>query len=182
MKKVGIFLAQGFEETEALATIDLLRRAKVEVDMVSVTGEKYVVSTHGIAIGTDKLLSEVDFDSYDMLIMPGGMPGTRNLEACEELMAQVERFYAEGKYLAAICAAPIIYGHRGMLKDRDACCYPGYEGELTDAKVSEEPVCVDGNMITSRGVGTVIPFGLKLVEILAGKDESDRISKGIVWK
>lgn len=181
MAKVAIFLAIGFEEVEALAVIDILKRAKVEVDMVSITGEKYVACCHGIEMSTDKLLGDVDFEEYDMLILPGGMPGTKNLEACEELMAEVDAFYAKDKYLAAICAAPSIFGHRNLLQGKVACCYPGFEEQLAGAKVSMEPVCVDGKMITSRGVGTVIPFGLKLVEILCGEEVSKKVAGMIVW-
>lgn len=181
MAKTAIFLATGFEEVEALAVIDVLKRAKIQIDMVSVTGEKVVSSCHKIEIGTDKLLSEADFEEYDMLILPGGMPGTKNLEACEELMEKVDAFYADGKYLAAICAAPSILGHRQMLQGKTACCYPGFEDALEGADVSFEPVCVADKIITARGLGCSIQFGLIIVEILCGEEVSRNVAEMIIW-
>ena len=115
MAKVAIFLATGFEEIEALTVVDLLRRVHIEVDMVSITGEKKAVGSHGIVVETDKIINQLNFTEYDMLVLPGGMPGTLNLEACEVLMNQVDAFYEQKKYLAAICAAPSILGHKRIL-------------------------------------------------------------------
>ena len=165
MAKVAIFLATGFEEIEALTVVDLLRRVHVEIDMVSITGEKRAIGSHGIVVETDKIINQLNFSEYDMLVLPGGMPGTLNLEACEVLMTQVDAFYQQDKWLAAICAAPSIFGHKGILNGRTACCYPGFEKDLKGANVSMEPVCVDGTIITSRGMGCAIDFGLKLVEL-----------------
>ncbi len=181
MAKVAIFLAAGFEEIEALTVVDLLRRVHIETDMVSVGNEGKVVGAHAIEVKTDKLISDMDFSEYDMLVLPGGMPGTLNLEACEPLMKQVDAFYAQGKYVAAICAAPSIFGHRKMLQGRTACCYPGYEKDLEGANVSYEPVCVDGKVITSRGMGCAILFGLKLVEILLGAEVSADLAQKIIY-
>ena len=124
MAKAGIFFAEGYEEIEALTVVDLCRRAGVEICMISVTGNDSVTGSHGICVKMDALLKEVDFSGLDMLILPGGMPGTKNLEGCAPLMEQLDRFYADGKWVAAICAAPSIFGHRGYLEGREAVCYP----------------------------------------------------------
>jgi len=181
MAKIAIFLATGFEEIEALTVVDLLRRVHVDIDMVSITGEKKAIGSHGIVVETDKIINQLNFSEYDMLVLPGGMPGTLNLESCEVLMAQVEAFYSQGKNIAAICAAPSILGHKGMLAGKKACCYPGFEKDLTGANVSEEPVCVDGTIITARGMGCAIAFGLKIVEILLGEEASRKLAEGIIY-
>lgn len=180
MARVAIFLATGFEEIEALTVVDLLRRVRVDVDMVSITGEKKAIGSHNIIVETDKIINQLNFSEYDMLILPGGMPGTLNLEANEILMNQVDAFYKEDKLLAAICAAPSIFGHKGILKGRTACCYPGYEKDLEGATVSMEPVCMDGNIITSRGMGCAVLFGLKIVEVLLGKDVCNDLAEKII--
>ena len=120
MKKIGVFFAEGYEEIEALTVVDICRRCGLGVDMVSVTEELMVTGSHGIGVRMDKGFSSADFQEYDMAVLPGGMPGTKNLEAHEGLMAQVDAYYAGGKYVAAICAAPSIFGHRGILKGRRA--------------------------------------------------------------
>lgn len=180
MAKVAIFLATGFEEIEALAVVDLLRRVQVDIDMVSITGEKRAIGSHNIIVETDKIINQLNFSEYDMLILPGGMPGTLNLEANEILMTQVDAFYAQDKLLAAICAAPSIFGHKGMLKGRKACCYPGFEKDLDGAEVSAEPVCMDGKIITSRGMGCAVSFGLKIVEVLLGEAVSKDLAEKII--
>lgn len=182
MAKVAIFLATGFEEIEALAVVDLLRRAQVQIDMVSITGEKKVIGSHRITVETETVLNRVNFDAYDMLILPGGMPGTLNLEACEEFMTQVEAFYEQKKWLAAICAAPSILGHKNMLQGRVACCYPGFEKDLLGANVSYEAVCVDGKIVTARGMGCAVDFGLKIVEILLGEEASRDLAQKIILR
>ena len=180
MAKTAIFLATGFEEIEALTVVDLLRRVHVEIDMVSITGEKRAIGSHGIVVETDKIINQLNFSEYDMLILPGGMPGTLNLEACEVLMTQVDAFYRQEKLLAAICAAPSILGHKGMLNGKTACCYPGFEKDLTGAVVSYEPVCADGNIITSRGMGCAVEFDLKIVETILGEEISRELADAII--
>ncbi|MBQ2802430.1 MAG: DJ-1/PfpI family protein [Lachnospiraceae bacterium] len=182
MNKIGIFFAKGYEEIEALSVVDVCRRCKLTIDMVSVTEDKQVEGAHGILVDMDKTFSEVDFTQYDMLVLPGGGEGTRNLEAHEALMAQVDAFYAAGKYVAAICAAPSILGHRGILKGKKACCYPGFESHLEGAEVTSNPVEVAGNVITSRGMGTSIPFGLAIAAVFCGQDKADELAKAIVYK
>lgn len=170
MSKVCVFFATGFEEIEALTVVDILRRADISVDMVSITGERTVTGSHSITVEMDKLFEEVDFGCTDMIVLPGGMPGTKNLEAFEPLMKQVDAFYADGKYIAAICAAPSIFGHRGILKGKEACSNPSFESHLEGADVKNTPAVVSGNVITSRGMGTAIYFGLAILGQLKGED------------
>ena len=182
MAKVGIFFGTGFEEVEALAVVDVLRRGGVEVNMISITGEETVTSSHGVGVKMDQMLADTKFDELDMIVLPGGMPGTRNLEACEALMEQVDRFYADGKWIGAICAAPTILGHRGILKGRNACCYPNMEDELSGAKVSFHSVEVSDKVITSRGMGTAIEFGLTILGQLEGEQKANQLAEKIVYK
>lgn len=154
MKQIAVFLAEGFEEIEGLTVTDLLRRAGVTVTNVSVTGEKTVHGSHGIGVEADALFEEMEFEGMDMLVLPGGMPGTKHLKEHRDLCALLKEFYAKERYLAAICAAPTVFGELGFLEGRKACCYPGMESGLSHAETNEEPVNVDGHMITSRGPGT----------------------------
>ena len=181
MSRIGIFFAEGYEEIEALTVVDLVRRAGIDIDMISVYGEKSVKGSHGIVVEMDKTLEETDFDGLDMLVLPGGLQGTQGLEACEELMKKLDAFYAAGKYIAAICAAPSIFGHRGYLKGRRATSYPGFESHLEGAVVTHGAAEVDGHVITGRGMGCSIPFGLAIVEQFAGKDEAEKLADKIVW-
>lgn len=182
MSRLAVFFAQGYEEIEALTVVDICRRGGVEVDMVSVTGECEVTGSHGISVKMDKKFEEADFGEYDMIVLPGGMPGTKNLEAHSGLMAQVDEFYAKGKYIGAICAAPSIFGHKGILRGKRACCYPTFESHLEGAEVTSGPVEVSGNVITSRGMGTAIDFGLAILGIFCGAEKADELAKGIVYR
>ena len=179
--KVCIFLAEGFEEIEALTVVDILRRARIDTSLVSVTGEKQVISSHKITVLADLLFEEVNFTQVDMIVLPGGMPGTLNLEAHEGLMEQVDKFYQEEKWLAAICAAPSIFGHKGMLVGKEACSYPDFENDLEGAIVVKNDVCVAGKIITSRGMGTAIPFALKICGQLLGEEMAKDISSAIIY-
>ena len=181
MKKIAIFFAEGYEEIEALTVVDLCRRAGIWVDMVSVTDSLQVTGAHGIPVVMDKMLAEVEFDTLDMLVLPGGMPGTRNLEQVPLLMEQVKAFAAAGKYIAAICAAPSVFGHLGLLAGKNACCYPGFEEELTGANVMFHPCEADGNIITSRGMGCAIDFSLKIIEKLKNDDTASQIGRQIIY-
>ena len=181
MSRVNVFFATGYEEVEALTVVDLLRRAGIETDMVSVTGEKQVTSSHGVTVMMDKLFEELDGEA-DMLVLPGGIPGTPNLKGHAGLCELLKRYNEDGKYIAAICAAPTVFGDLGLLEGKNAVCYPGMEAELTGAKTSEEAVVVDGNIITSRGLGTAIDFGLKLVEILTDEVTSGKLASKIVYQ
>lgn len=181
MKKAGIFFAPGFEEVEALTTVDLLRRAGVEVTLVSVNGEVLVEGSHGIAVRMDRTFSEMNFSEMDLLVLPGGQPGTNNLKASKEVRELLIDFNSREKKIAAICAAPAVFGQMGILNGKKATCYPGCEDELIGAEVSGEQVVVDGNITTSRGVGTAIAFALSLIEQLEGKEKAEEISRGIVY-
>lgn len=182
MSKIAIFFATGFEEIEALTVVDILRRAGETVQMVSITGEKRVTSSHDVTVEMDLLFSEVDFTTLDVLVLPGGMPGTKNLEAFAPLMEQVDTFVKAGKLVTAICAAPSILGHRGHLKGKKACSFPTFEDHLEGADVKREPAVIDGNIITGRGMGAAIPFGLAILEKLQGKDAAAAMAEKIVFK
>ncbi len=178
---IAVFLADGFEEIEALTVADLTRRAELETWLVSVTESMQVTGSHGIVVNADKTLSQTDFTQVDMIVLPGGMPGTLNLEKCEKLMEKVREFDKEKKFLAAICAAPTIFGHLGLLKGREACCYPDMEDGLAGAEVSYDKVTVSGHIITSRGMGTAIDFGLRIVETFLGTVAAQNLAEKIVF-
>lgn len=180
MKKVYLFLAEGFEEIEAIATIDMLRRANIDVKSVSVQSELQVKGAHGIAIEADLLFDATDFSDGTMLILPGGMPGTRNLQHFAPLATLIKEYAAANKYLAAICAAPLVYGQLGILKGKEATCYPGFEAELTEAIHSNKPVVVSDRVITSAGPGTVFQFALKIIDILSDKNTASNVAKGML--
>lgn len=182
MKKIAAFLATGFEEVEALAVIDVLRRAGVLVDMVSITADKEVTGAHEIAIVADKNIADISFEEYDGLFLPGGMPGTNNLDNCDILTEKIVEFNAAGKLLAAICAAPKVFGRLGILKGKEAICYPGFEEFLEGAKVCENAKVVKAdNIFTSRGMGTALDLGLDLVAEMIGKEEAQELKKAIQY-
>lgn len=178
---VYVFFADGFEEVEALTTVDLIRRSGTDLQTVSVMGEKRVTGSHGITIETDLLFEEIEMPA-DMLVLPGGMPGTRNLGAHVGLCDLMRRQYEEKGWLAAICAAPSVFAGLGFLKGRKATSYPGAVTDQDCGTYLEEEVVVDGPIVTSRGVGTAIPFALKLVEILKGKETADQIAGSIIYR
>lgn len=182
MSKVCVFFGTGFEEIEALTVVDILRRQGIDTKMVSVMGDKTVMGSHKIPVITDELLEDVDFGEVDMLVLPGGLGGTQNLEACEPLMEQVDAFVAAGKAVSAICAAPTILGHRGHLNGKKAICYPGMEDQLKGAIVTSKPAVRDGNIITGRGMGCSAAFGLALLEYLTDSDTSAAMAAKIVYE
>lgn len=180
---VYVFLANGFEMVEALTPVDVMRRAGIEVATVSITDEKIVESSHKVGIAADITIDEVNWDAADALVLPGGMPGTKNLAACEKLMSNVCDFAAKGRLIAAICAAPALtFGESGLLNGKKATCYPGMEEHLIGAEFTTDEVAVDGNIITSRGMGTAIAFGLAIVEKLSDSSKAEEIGKAIVYK
>lgn len=181
MKRVCVFLADGFEEIEGLTVVDLLRRANVEVTMVSVTGEYTIHGAHGIEVQVDDLFENINFEAQDMLVLPGGMPGTLNLQKHKGLEALLRKFYQKEKYIAAICAAPSVFGKYGFLKGRKATAYPGFEEQLEGAEVVTDEVAVSDFVITSRGMGTAIPFALSLIAKLVGEDKAEEIGKSIIY-
>lgn len=176
---VSVFLADGFEEIEALTCVDILRRAGVKVQTVGVTG-KTVTGAHGI-----KVISDIEINGYsesEMVILPGGGPGTENLYKSVELKNILNDAVKNERYIAAVCAAPTVLGRHGLLNGKKATCYPGCEGDLHGAVLSEESVCVDGKLITSRGPGTTADFALKLVEVLCGTAVADKLRSGMLWQ
>lgn len=181
MAEAAIFMTTGTEEVEALMVVDLVRRAGIEIDMVSIDDSKVMTGSHGITVQLDKSFSEVDWDGVDMIILPGGMPGTNNLMACTPLADKIKEFAENDKNLAAICAAPSILGKNGVLKGRKATCYPGYEDALVGAEYKKESVVTDGNVITSRGLGTVTEFAAAIIEKLRDKETAETILRKIVY-
>lgn len=181
MSRVSIFLADGFEEIEGLTVVDLLRRAGVETETVSIMETKQVKGSHGIQVTADSLFEEHDFEDAEMLVLPGGMPGTLNLGNHAGLRELLKKHYAEGKKLAAICAAPSVLGELGFLKGRVAVCYPGFEEKLEGAVVCASRVAVDGPVTTAKGMGVAIDFSLKLIEQLADKETAERIRESIIY-
>ncbi|MBQ8803504.1 MAG: DJ-1/PfpI family protein [Tyzzerella sp.] len=181
-KKVSVFLADGFEEIEGLTVVDLLRRAGVEVTTVSIMGVHTIHGAHKIDVQADKLFDEVDYEEMDMVVLPGGMPGTLNLGAHEGVKQVLEQFYAQKKCIGAICAAPSVLGKYGMLEGRKATSYPGFEEELKGAEYTTDAVAVSDFVITSRGLGTAIEFSLALIEKLIDKKKADEISHSIIYK
>ena len=181
MKKACIFLADGFEEIEGLTVVDILRRAGVEVKMVSIMEGTEIHGAHGIKVSADEQFDTADFTTADLLVLPGGMPGTLHLGEHAGLQKLLLSFHEEKKNIAAICAAPSVLGKLGILKGRKACCYPSFEEKLEGAEPVFEPVVQDGHVVTSRGMGTAIPFALKLTEILCGKKTAEEVKKSIIF-
>ncbi len=182
MKKVGIFLADGCEEIEALTVVDTLRRAKMEILMISITGQKEITGSHQIKFQAEELIENVDFSELDGLVLPGGMPGTNHLSENEKVLSLVKEFAGEGKMLAAICAAPSVLGRAGVLEGKNATCHPGFEEKLLGAIPSTATTVVrDGNIITSRGMGTAIDFALAIVRYFGTEDLVFDVKKHLVY-
>ena len=181
MSKIAVFLANGFEEIEALTVVDICRRAGITVDMVSIQEDAEATGSHGICVKADMVFADAAFEEYDMLVLPGGLKGMQNLEACEVLMEQIDAFYKSEKYIAAICASPSIFGRRGILEGREATVYPGFEEELKGAIVVDEQAVDSEHVITGRSMGGAIDFALLLVEKLLGEDKAEEIVEQIVY-
>lgn len=181
MSKLGIFMANGCEEIEGLTVVDILRRAGIEIVMISITDVAEVTSSHMVTFRTDTVKSAVTFEKLDGIVLPGGMPGTLNLKADETVQRVIRQFAAEGKLVAAICAAPSVLGEAGLLQGKCATCHPGFEEKLSGAQFLAEPVVRDGNIITSRGMGTAILFGLAILEYFEGPEAVERVKAGLVY-
>lgn len=178
---VYILLAEGFEEVEALTPVDLLRRAGIETKLVGVTGET-VCGARGISVVTDLGMDEIDLSSADMLVLPGGMPGTTNLYADNRVTDAVRTMADADKYVAAICAAPsIILGGMGLLEGRKATCYPGMEDGMKGSEAVKTTCVTDGKFITSCGVGGALDFACALITALAGREKADEIASSVVY-
>ncbi len=180
MGTVYVFFADGFEEIEALTTVDVLKRAGLEVEMVSVMPNVTVTGAHGIPVVCDKVMADADFTDAEMVVLPGGMPGASTLGKCEELSRLLLRFAEQQKPIAAICAAPMVPGRLGILKGRKATCYPGFEQCLEGAECTSVPVMLDGNILTGKGPGAAMAFALAAVELLCGKEKVSELKDAMM--
>ena len=166
-----MFFAEGFEEVEAIATLDVIRRGGIEIRSVGVNG-KEITGSHGINVICDTEISDISFDNLDGIILPGGMPGTTNLMENPEVNDFIDYCSENNLYICAICAAPMILGKKGLLEGKEAICFPGFEDELRGALISESFVCRSGNIITAKGMGSAINFGLEIVKAVKGEEFS----------
>ena len=185
--KAVMFFAEGFEEVEALSVVDVLRRGGVEVQMTAITEKsssddkcQVITGAHGIGICMDNEIRDINFEETDAFLLPGGMPGTKNLKNSKAVCDILVRACENEKLVGAICAAPSVLGACGLLKGKKATCYPGFEQELTGADVSMEAVVADGTIVTSRGVGTALDFGLKILSLLTNEENSKNIKESIL--
>lgn len=179
---LAMFLADGFEEIEALAVVDILRRAGISIDTISISdGDNKVRGSHNISVYADLCLSEFDFDKYEGYILPGGLPGTTNLANCKVVTDALVKANSQNKYVAAICAAPSVLGNLNILNGKKATCYPGYEKELLGAKCEGEKVVTDGNAITSKGAGTAHDFAFEIVKIFKGQQKAEEIKNAMQY-
>lgn len=184
--RVAAFFAEGLEECEALVPVDVLFRANIACDKVSISDNLAVTSSHGVTVVCDRTIFDDDFsfDDYDMLFLPGGMPGTKNLRACEPLCDAVRAFATSGRMIAAICAAPSILAELGLLEGRAATSNPNFQHVLAEhgAKVQQGAVVTDGNLMTSKGLGTAVELGLELVRHFLGDDAVEDVKRKIVYQ
>lgn len=180
MKKAIVFLANGFEEMEALETVDILRRGGIEVTTVSITTDPVVIGAHNVPVTADTTLNNALLNDADALILPGGMPGASNLNDSEAVKEALLGQYREGRIVAAICAAPMVLGGLGLLKGRKATCYPGFEPKLIGANVTGEAVEVSDNVITGKGPGLVMNFGLALVAAIKNDAVAEEVAAGLL--
>lgn len=173
---VYVHFATGFEEIEAITIVDVLRRAEIDVKMISVNGELEVVGSHNIRVKTDALFDNTDYSLASMIVLPGGLPGAHNLFKHKGLCAKIIEFKASQKWLAAVCAAPYVLGELGVLENELAVCYPGFEKQLKGAYIAYEPAIISGKIITGRGAGPSLKFALKIVEALKDKETADLLA------
>lgn len=179
---VYVHLADGFEEVEAFTVVDVLRRAEIDVKTVSITGTKKVTGTHGILTEADILYEEADYPGCEMIVLPGGLPGADHLNAHEGLAQHIKCFSKDvDKKLAAICAAPMVFGSCGILHGRNATIYPGMEDALKDGKATGRRVTADGNIITAAGPAIAMEFALAIVENLKGKAAADEVAEDLLF-
>ena len=180
-KKVYVFLAEGFEEIEAISPIDILRRAECDVVTVSITGNKTVTGAQAIPVVADSLFEDHDYSDADAVFLPGGLPGAHNLNAHEGLKSLIKSLYEQGKVVSAVCAAPLVLGGLGLLKGIKATCYPGFENELLGADVTGKQCEVSGNIITGNGPGAAAKLGYALVAKLVSQEVADQWEKGMMF-
>lgn len=179
--KVSVHLTDGFEEIEALAVVDILRRAEIETLMVSMTRSLEVSGSHNIKVICDRFFNKIDYSEISLMVLPGGMPGASDLNKHEGLDEVIREFVAAGKSIAAICAAPMILGTRGLLRQKEAVCFPGFESYLQDSVLSNKTLVWDGNFLTAKGAGVAIDFALAIVEHFKGKDFADRLAEKMIY-
>lgn len=173
-----LFLAPGFEEIEALATVDILRRADIDVTTVSILDTQIVSGAHNIPVTADTTIDKAKLDDAEMLILPGGMPGATNLAATQRL---TDALTSSKCHIAAICASPaVVLAPLGLLNNKEAICYPGFEDKLKGAKISENVVVTDGNVTTAAGPGFSMEFALEIVRLLKGEDKADEVASGLL--
>ena len=180
MKTIFVFLAEGFEEIEALTPVDVLRRAGLPVQTVSVMDEQVVAGAHGVPVLADKMFAEINPEDAEMILLPGGLPGATNLDAHEGLSRMILDFAAAEKPLAAICAAPLVLGNRGLLQGKKATCYPGFETYLQGAEYTAALVEKDGNIITGKGPGAAMEFAFAIVEKYCGIEKVNELKQGMM--
>ena len=182
MSKIGILLSDGCEEIEALCTVDVMRRAKLSIVLISITGELQITGSRNIRFLAEELFENVNFEELDGVVLPGGMPGTNHLREHAGVNRIIKKFAADGKLVAAICAAPSVLGAAGLLNGKEATCHPGFEASLTGAEVVTGVTVVrDGNIITSRGMGTTIDFALEIVRYLSDEATVYEVKKHLVY-
>lgn len=181
MAKVYEFISNGSEEVEALIPVDVLRRAGVDMKIVSTTGEQMITTSHGVNILCDALIEDCDFSDADLLMIPGGLPGAENLCMHPLVRKAIKEQYEAGKLVSAICAGPMIFGSLGISHGRRMTCYPGFEDHLEGATYTEELVTVDGNVITGEGPAATFPYAYTLCEILCGKATADSLREGMMF-
>lgn len=179
--KVLAFMAEGFEEVECLAVVDVLRRAGIETELVSIDNKTSVCGSHQIEVKADKSLAEADLDHADVLFLPGGLPGTTNLGACQPLGEALVKAVAQGRRVAAICAGPSVLGELGLLKGKVATCYPSFEDKLIGAEYTKQGVVTDGTITTARGLGYALDLGLELVRLILGEEKAQAIKASIQY-
>lgn len=178
--KVFIHLAPGFEEMEAITTIDILRRASIDTTVVSICDCPQVTGAHDIEVRADITFNRADYNQADMLVLPGGLPGSHNLAKHPGLGEKIKAHHEQGKWLAAICAAPLVFGRLGILEGEEAICYPSFEGELKGATISEDIVAVSGKFITGKGPGVTMDFALEIVKQIKGEDVAKQVAHGLL--
>lgn len=174
-------LADGFEEIEALTVVDVLRRADIDIKTVSIKEDEFVVGRSNIVVKADYLIDDMDFDDEDMLILPGGMPGTLNLETNRKVQKLIKKFADDNKWIASICAAPSILGKANYLKGINATCYPGFEKFLEGANYINKKVVVSENFITSQGAGTAFDFAYEIVKVLKDDIEVSKLKESMIY-
>lgn len=179
---IALFLADGFEEIEALTPVDVLRRAGIKVVTYSINGDLCVCGTHNIMVDADDIIENIDYNDIEGIILPGGMPGADNLENCREVQELLAYAAENGKLMCAICAAPKVLGKFGYLKGKKATCFPGFEECLLGAEPTGDRVTVDGNVITSKGMGTAMDFSLAMLEYMKGKETADKMAVSTMYK